>query len=106
MAEGKASGMCNIFLPGRKRKCPIILPAHFADSEYGGDALVHSAAEHMLRYLHSTVKADLTHINRLTRIAVEKFMNLDATAIRNLELVKNMRDGTKRGTLLDVLDLP
>ena len=31
-------------------------------------------------------------------------MNLDATAIRNLELVKNMRDGTKRGTLLDVLD--
>ena len=78
--------------------------AHFADSEYGGDTLVHSAAEHMLRYLHSTVKADLTHINRLTRIAVEKFMNLDATAIRNLELVKNMRDGTKRGTLLDVLD--
>lgn len=45
--------------------------AHFAGSEYGGDALVHSAAEHMLRYLHSTVKADLTHINRLTRIAVE-----------------------------------
>ena len=78
--------------------------AHFSGSEYGGDALVHSAAEHMLRYLHSTVKADLTHINRLTRIAVEKFMNLDATAIRNLELVKNMRDGTKRGTLLDVLD--
>lgn len=62
--------------------------AHFAGSEYGDDALVHSAAEHMLRYLHSTVKADLTHINRLTRIAVEKFMNLDATAIRNLELVK------------------
>ncbi len=77
---------------------------HFGTSEYGGDALVHSAAEHMLRYLHSTVKADLTHINRLTRIAVEIFMNLDATAIRNLELVKNMRDGSKRGTLLDVLD--
>lgn len=78
--------------------------AHFADSEYADDALVHSAAEHMLRYLHSTVKADLTHINRLTRIATERFMNLDATAIRNLELVKNMRDATKRGTLLDVLD--
>lgn len=78
--------------------------AHFADSEYADDALVHSAAEHMLRYLHSTVKADLTHINRLTRIAAERFMNLDATAIRNLELVKNMRDGSKRGTLLGVLD--
>ena len=31
-------------------------------------------------------------------------MNLDATAVRNLELIKNMRDGSKRGTLLDVLD--
>ena len=31
-------------------------------------------------------------------------MNLDATAIRNLELVKNMKDGTRHGTLLDVLD--
>ena len=31
-------------------------------------------------------------------------MALDATAIRNLELVKNMRDGSRHGTLLDVLD--
>ena len=29
---------------------------------------------------------------------------MDATAVRNLELIKNMRDGSKRGTLLDVLD--
>lgn len=51
-----------------------------------------------------TVKADLSHINSLSRIAKEQFMNLDATAVRNLELIKNMRDGSKRGTLLDVLD--
>ena len=31
-------------------------------------------------------------------------MNLDVTAIRNLELVRNMTDGSKRGTLLQVLD--
>lgn len=31
-------------------------------------------------------------------------MVLDATAIRNLELVRNMKDGTKKGTLLDILD--
>ncbi|MEG1345650.1 MAG: DNA mismatch repair protein MutS, partial [Acidaminococcaceae bacterium] len=55
-------------------------------------------------YLHITAKADLSHINRLVQINKEQFMNLDATAIRNLELVKNMRDGTKRGSLLEILD--
>nr|WP_293728804.1 DNA mismatch repair protein MutS [uncultured Phascolarctobacterium sp.] len=34
----------------------------------------------------------------------ESFMSLDVTAIRNLELVRSMADGSKRGTLLDVLD--
>lgn len=66
--------------------------------------IVMNTVETMLGYLHQTVKADLTNINRLICIDKEQFMNLDATAIRNLELVKNMRDGTKHGTLLEVLD--
>ena len=65
---------------------------------------VQGAVERLLRYLHGTVMADLSHINRLTRIERHSFMNLDVTAIRNLELVKNMADGSKRGTLLFVLD--
>lgn len=66
--------------------------------------LVTKTVETMLGYLHETVKADLTNINRLVCVDKELFMNLDATAIHNLELVKNMRDGTKHGTLLEVLD--
>ena len=65
---------------------------------------VHRSVECLLRYLHGTVMADLSHINRLSRIERNSFMNLDVTAIRNLELVKNMADGSKRGTLLSVLD--
>ena len=76
---------------------------HFKDAIIK-DILVRSTVEHMLCYLHNTIKADLTHINILTRIAKEEYMNLDVTAIRNLELVRNMRDGSKRGTLLDVMD--
>ncbi len=68
------------------------------------DPLVRACVQRMLAYLHETVKADLSQINRLDRITAEQFMNLDATAIRNLELIKNMRDGSKRGTLLDILD--
>ena len=66
--------------------------------------LVHKAVEYLLRYLHATVMADLTHINKLKEIVKDSFMNLDGTAIRNLELVKNMADGSKKGTLLGVLD--
>ena len=79
-----------------------LVTQHFGRLEL--DPLVRSAVRGLLDYLHATVKADLTQINRLNRIDLNKFMNLDATAIRNLELVKNMRDGTRRGTLLDILD--
>lgn len=75
---------------------------HFAATQV--PAAVQQAVELLLRYLHSTVMADLSHINRLTEIVRNSFMNLDVTAIRNLELVRNMADGSKRGTLLDVLD--
>lgn len=66
--------------------------------------LVQQTVEYLLDYLHATVMSDLTHINKLHEIEKDAFMQLDVTAIRNLELVKNMRDGSKRGTLMDVLD--
>ena len=76
---------------------------HFGDdSSY--TVIVKDTVEMMLSYLHETVKSDLMNINRLVCVDKEKFMNLDATAIRNLELLKNMREGTKHGTLLEVLD--
>lgn len=75
---------------------------HFDRS--GENSLVHDTVEYLLDYLHATVMSDLTHINRLHEIEQDAFMQLDATAIRNLELVKNMRDGSKRGTLMEVLD--
>lgn len=99
-----------------KSKLPDCLYSFYQSEEGAGDyvaqhfgsielePLVATAVQVLLAYLHETVKADLTQINRLDRISTEQFMNLDATAIRNLELVKNMREGGKRGTLLDVLD--
>lgn len=66
--------------------------------------LVHRTVEAMLQYIHGNVKGDLAQINQLQEITTDQVMALDATAIRNLELVKNMRDGSRHGTLLDVLD--
>ena len=77
-------------------------PQHFATATVA--PLVQQTVELLLRYLHSTVMADLSHINQLNEIVRDSFMQLDVTAIRNLELVRSMADGSKRGTLLAVLD--
>lgn len=76
--------------------------AHFKDQTV--EVLVRSTVEAMLQYIHENVKADLAQINMLKEISTEDVMNLDATAIRNLELLKSMRDGGKHGSLLGVLD--
>ena len=68
------------------------------------EPVVQQTVELLLRYVHGTVMADLSHINQLSEIVRDSFMQLDATAIRNLELVRSMADGSKRGTLLGVLD--
>ena len=81
---------------------PDFVKQHFGDIAL--DPLVRETVQGLLAYLHATVMADLSQINRLERISAEQYMNLDATAIRNLELIRNMRDGGKKGTLLDVLD--
>ena len=75
---------------------------HFAAT--AAAPVVRRTVELLLRYLHGTVMADLSHINQLSEIVRDSFMQLDATAIRNLELVRSMADGSKRGTLLGVLD--
>lgn len=78
---------------------------HFGTNAEGANIeLVRTTVEAMLQYIHTNVKSDLGNINQLKCLTQNDYMNLDATAIRNLELVRNMRDGTKQGTLLAVLN--
>ena len=46
----------------------------------------------------------LEHINTITLYSISKYMLLDVTARRNLEITEKMRDKSKKGTLLWVLD--
>jgi DNA mismatch repair protein MutS len=78
---------------------------HFGDSDKAASIpFVRNTVERMLQYIHENLKGDLAQINRLSEITTDQVMTLDATAIRNLELIRNMKDGTKHGTLLDILD--
>lgn len=58
----------------------------------------------MLTYLHETQKNALEHMRTLSIYAVDDFMLLDSSTRRNLELTETLRDKTKRGSLLWVLD--
>ncbi len=58
----------------------------------------------LLSYLADTQKCDMGHINRLDVFSGGKYMELDWTTRRNLELTENLRTGEKRFSLLWVLD--
>ena len=55
-------------------------------------------------YLTETQKIKLDHINRIELYITTRYMALDVSARRNLELTDRMRDKSKKGTLLWVLD--
>lgn len=58
----------------------------------------------LLAYLNETQKRDLNHIHLPRLIRDEQFMYLDDNTRRNLEIEQRMKDGSKAGTLLWVLD--
>ena len=58
----------------------------------------------LLNYLYETQKTDLSHIRDLDYYEQGRFMELDLTARRNLELTETLRSKEKKGSLLWVLD--
>ena len=55
-------------------------------------------------YIEKTQMTDLSHINKIVIYSVSKYMSLDINARRNLEITEKLRDKSKKGTLLWVLD--
>jgi len=58
----------------------------------------------LLTYLEQTQKAGLEHIQKITPYKLEEYMILDLSTRRNLELTETMREKSRKGTLLWVLD--
>ena len=63
-----------------------------------------AATNALLAYLLDTQKNNLDHINKLILYSTTKYMSLDINARRNLEITEKLRDKSKKGTLLWVLD--
>ena len=81
-----------------------LLAKHFAEEDFPASELASEAVENLLAYLHKTVRTDLNHISKLSRLNSSRHLILDATTLKNLEVVKSLRDGSKKDTLFDILD--
>lgn len=57
-----------------------------------------------MSYIEDTQKAKMENLNQIIVYNTTKYMSLDINARRNLELTEKLRDKSKKGTLLWVLD--
>lgn len=89
--------------------CERCLKEHFKVSALEGLGLADYsigiiAAGSVLQYLYETQKNSLTHLTKLIPYHANRYMLLDSSTRRNLELVETLREKQKRGSLLWVLD--
>ena len=63
-----------------------------------------NASGALLEYLEQTQKVSLSHIQNFNTYKIEEYMVLDLSTRRNLELTETMREKSRKGSLLWVLD--
>ena len=89
--------------------CRKILMRHFRVNTLAGLGIEDfpvgmTAAGALLKYLYDTQKTELSHLSHLYPYLTNKYMLLDSSTRRNLELAETLREKQKKGSLLWVLD--
>lgn len=89
--------------------CKQTLLEHFNISSLEGLGLADYdsgviAAGSLFRYLLDTQKNTMEHMNKIIPYTTDRYMVIDSSSRRNLELVETLREKQKRGSLLWVLD--
>ncbi len=88
-------------------KAKQVLLSHFnlaSLDSFGLEGQNVSACGALLQYMIDTQKNSLSHLKKISFSSSQQTMLLDSCTLRNLELLKNIRDGSSRGSLLSVLD--
>lgn len=86
-----------------------VLLNHFQVATLDGFGCEHlpsavAAAGALLQYLQDTQRSPLTHFWRIVTYSTEAALMLDAGTRRNLEILRNLRDGSTAGTLYEILN--
>ena len=81
------------------------LKEQFSDLEVSGlDNERELTSRVLLKYINETQMMSLTNINLLEQYEIINYMTIDSNSRRNLELTESIREKTKKGSLLWVLD--
>ncbi len=92
------------YLLGAARICEQFRAPNVDSLGLADDSAAVCAAGGLLSYIIETQKFNISHISNLDVFSVGRFMELDYTTRRNLEITENLRTGEKKGSLLWVLD--
>ena len=77
----------------------------FSEAEVNGlEDASKDACKVLLKYIYETQKMSLTNINFLEKYDIVNYMTIDSNTRRNLELTESIREKSKKGSLLWVLD--
>ncbi len=90
-------------------RCEEMIKQHFEVKAIDGFGLNNkymaiSAVGAILQYLKENQPASLKLLTGIRSYSLSEFMNLDANTRRNLELVRTIREGKVKGSLLGILD--
>jgi DNA mismatch repair protein MutS len=90
-------------------RAAALLKGHFKVASLAGFGLegapwATSAAGAALRYLRDTQRTEARHVDRVSRLERGTHLLLDEATRRNLELLRPLRDGGRKSTLLGTLD--
>jgi DNA mismatch repair protein MutS len=90
-------------------RAAVYLRGHFAVASLEAFGLSEApmatgAAGAALRYLKDTQRTSAAHVDRLSRLERAGHLLMDESSRSNLEVLKTLRDGARKGSLLGVLD--
>ena len=90
-------------------KAEKTLKEHFQTQTLDGfglkeKSIATTAAGSLLSYLQETQLNSLKHLNKIKTYSIDNFMIIDSSTQRNLELLKNIKDASTRGTLFEVIN--
>src|SRR5690606_13459246 len=86
-------------------KDPELTGSHFPQEQLSSlDEAPLDAIHLLMTYLNETQKRALSHITDIQAYEHRQFMTLDPFSRRNLEVVETVRERTKKGSLLWLLD--
>ena len=63
------------------------------------------AAGALVYYVQETQKQQLEHIRRIDAYSLDSYLFIDDQSYQNLEVEKNLHSGTRKGTLLNTMDM-